>query len=49
MSISLAAKVTDVGNGEYEVETQIGFSLGKVKDKWRERVNPNQLSLPETQ
>ena len=46
VSISLAAKLSDLGNGEYEVETQIGFSLGKVKDKWKERFNPNQLELP---
>lgn len=45
LSITLASKLEDMGNGQMVVQTSIGFGMGKVKDKWRQVVG-GQMPLP---
>ena len=45
ISIGLKAGFSQEGDG-IKVETQITFSLGKVKDKWAEVVGQAQMGLP---
>ena len=46
VSVSLGLKLSDMGQQGLKVETTIGFSLGKVKDKWADVIGQAQLGLP---
>lgn len=46
VSVSLGLRLSDMGQQGLKVETTIGFSLGKVKDKWADVIGQAQLGLP---
>jgi len=46
VSVSLGLRLFDMGQHGLKIETTIGFSLGKVKDKLADVIGQAQLGLP---
>ena len=46
MSISMSAKLDEIGNGDVKVTTKISFTTGKISDSYESSVNERQEELP---
>ena len=46
MSISMSAKLDEIGNGNVKVTTKISFTTGKISDSYESSVNERQEELP---